>query len=117
MSDPASPDCVFAALAHPARRRMLDLLVEHPGASVKALASHFEFSRIAAMKHIATLEAANLVLSSKEGRTKRLYFNPIPIQQIYDRWTTQYSSFWAGRMADVPARVEGLADERRNQGA
>jgi predicted transcriptional regulator len=102
-------DLVFGALANPTRRKILDLLVSSPGASVKAISSHFEFSRIAVMKHLATLEAADLVLSEKEGRTRRHYFNPIPIQQIYDRWTTQYSAFWAGRMADIQARVEARA--------
>lgn len=109
MAASPSPDLVFAALAHPARRRMLDLLVQAPGMSVKAVASQFDFSRIAAMKHLATLEAAELVLSEKEGRTRRLYFNPIPIQRIYDRWTTQYSAFWAGHMADIQGRVEARA--------
>ena len=111
----STQNLVFAALAHPARRRMLDLLLEAPGASVKAIASHFDFSRIAAMKHLATLEAAGLVLSEKHGRTRRLYFNPIPIQVIYDRWTTQYSSFWAGRMVDVQARVEARAREAEGE--
>lgn len=112
MSAAASQDLVFAALAHPARRRMLDLLVESPGATVKAIASHFEFSRIAAMKHLATLEAAELVSSERRGRTRRLFFNPIPIQRIYDRWTTQYSAFWAARMTDIQARVEARAAKR-----
>ena len=106
-----SPDLVFAALAHPARRRMLDLLVEHPGASVKAVASHFEITRIAVMKHLGVLEEAGLVLSEKNGRTRQLFFNPIPIQRIYDRWTTQYSSFWASHMTDIQARVEARGQE------
>lgn len=97
---------VFKALAHPARRRILDLLVQSPGASVKWIASNFKFSRIAAMKHLTVLETAGLVLSEKHGRTRKLFFNPIPIQQIYDRWTDDYSSFWAGHLADIQTRVE-----------
>ncbi len=117
MTAPSSPDLVFAALAHPSRRRMLDLLVQMPGASVQAVASHFEFSRIAVMKHLAKLEAAQLVISEKDGRTRRLYFNAVPIQQIYDRWTDQYSSFWAGRMTDIQARVEGRAEQKKKKHA
>ena len=112
-----SPDLVFAALAHPARRQMLDLLVLAPGMSVKALASHFEFSRIAVMKHLRTLEACGLVLSEKQGRTRKLFFNPIPIQQIYDRWTDQYSSFWAQRLTDIRARVESTTSKRKTRHA
>ncbi len=108
---------VFTALAHPARRKMLDLLVQTPGASVKAIASHFAISRIAVMKHLATLEAAELVLSEKRGRTRHLHFNPIPIQQIHDRWTTQLSSFWAAHMVDIQSRVEARAAQRRKKRA
>jgi len=107
MRNDADPlDSAFAALAHPARRRMLDLLVQAPGCSVKWITSHFEFSRIAAMKHLSVLEEAGLLISEKQGRTRQLYFNPVPIQQIYDRWTSQYGSFWAERLTDVKERVE-----------
>ena len=93
-------DLVFATLAHAARRRMLDLVKTAPGISVKALTSHFpEMSRIAVLKHVNALEAADLLLSKKEGRTRQLFFNPIPIQMIYDRWTDEYSAFWSSRMA------------------
>ena len=104
-----SPDLVFSALAHPARRRMLDLLVDAPGASVKAIASHFDISRIAVMKHLAALEACGLVLSEKSGRTRHLFFNPVPIQQIHDRWTTQYSAFWSSHLVDIQSRVDARA--------
>ncbi len=102
-------DLVFAQLAHAGRRRMLDLLMSTPGMSVKALSSHFEMSRIAVMKHLRGLEEAGLVLSKKEGRTRRLFFNAVPIQLIYDRWTTQYSAFWSSRMVDLKSRVEERA--------
>jgi len=104
-------DLVFAALAHPMRRRMIDLLIGMPGMSVSALASNFDCSRIAVTKHVAALKHASLVLSERRGRERRLYFNVVPIQQIYDRWTTRYSAFWAQRMTDLEARI----DERRRE--
>ena len=100
-------DHVFAALAHPLRRRMIDLLMEMPGISVSALASNFDCSRIAVTKHVAALEIAGLILSEKRGRERQLFFNVVPIQQIYDRWTTRYSSFWAQRLTDLESRIEG----------
>ena len=112
-----SLDSVFAALAHPARRRMMDLLVQAPGCSVKWMSSHFEFSRIAAMKHLAVLEAAGLAMSEKEGRTRRLYFNSVPIQRIHDRWTSQYSAFWSERMTDAKERVEARARKGKRKSA
>lgn len=99
-------NAVFTALSNHTRRQILDLLTAHPGLTIKAVASHFPISRIAVMKHLAALEAADLVISQKHGRERHLYFNPVPIQQIYDRWTDQYSSFWASRMTDIQAGVE-----------
>ncbi len=110
-------DLLFSALAHPARRRMLDLMVEVPGISVKALASHFEMSRIAVMKHLKVLEECELLLSKKEGRVRHLFFNPIPIQLVYDRWTTQYSSFWASHLADIKTRIEKRAESEGQSSA
>jgi len=100
---------VFSALANAARRRMLDLLVEHPGMHVAALGTHFKFSDVAVLKHVRVLEAAGLIVSQRDARERRLYFNAVPIQEIYDRWTTQYSGFWASHVADIKARVEARA--------
>lgn len=68
-------------------------MVEVPAFSVKALASHFEMSRIGVMKDLKVLEECGLLLSKKKGRTRHLFFNPVPIQLIYDRRNTQYSQF------------------------
>lgn len=116
-ASPDTEDLVFQALAHAARRRMLDLLKAQPGMTVAAVASHFDFSRIAAMKHLAKLEDAGLVVSEQDGRCRRLSFNPMPIQGIYDRWTTDDSAFWAGRLADLQARVESRAASRERKHA
>ena len=101
-------DAVFQALAHESRRRMLDIVKEEPGIGVSALAGEFDVSRIAVMKHLAVLEDANLIISQKDGRTRKLYFNAAPIQMIHDRWTTEYSAYWAGQMT----RLKYLAEAR-----
>lgn len=102
----ADLDQLFAALAHPDRRRMLDLLRVTPGLSVAALAEHFSMSAVGVLKHVRVLERAGLVLAEKHGREKHLFFNVIPIQLVYDRWTDQYSQFWAARLADLKERIE-----------
>ncbi len=91
---------------------MLDLLTAHPGMTVGAVASHFTMSRIAVMKHLAKLESADLVLSERAGRARRLYFNPVPIQLVYDRWTDQYTQYWGSRMADIKANVEAATSAK-----
>lgn len=103
---PESMNAVFHALASTARRNMLDIVTGGPGCSVAHVAKHFDVSRIAVMKHLAVLEKANLVISEKQGRTRQLYFNPVPIQMIYERWTTEYSALWAGALTEFKHAVE-----------
>ncbi len=114
---PDAQDALFTALAHATRRRMLDLLVGAPGMGVAALASHFEISRIAVQKHLKVLGSAGLVLSKKRGRTRHLYFNAVPIQQMYDRWSDQYGAFWSERLVDLKDRVESRAQAKKNRRA
>ncbi len=101
-------DAVFQALAHESRRRMLDTVKARPGIGVGELASEFDVSRIAVMKHLRVLEQADLIVSQKDGRTRRLYFNAVPIQLIHERWTTEYSAYWSGNLT----RIKYLAETR-----
>ncbi len=103
---PDEMDAVFAALASEPRRRILDILKKEPGANVNRVCEFFDIGRVAVMKHLAALEHANLVVSEKAGRERRLWFNPVPIHMIYDRWTTEFSDYWAGRLARVKYTLE-----------
>ena len=106
-------DDVFHALANESRRRMLDTIKAFPGIGVGELASQFDVSRIAVMKHLGVLEKAGLLVSEKDGRTRRLYFNAVPIQMIYDRWTTEYSAYWSGSVT----KLKYLAEARSKREA
>jgi len=108
-----SMDSLFHALAHAGRRKIIDLVKEEPGCNVNDVCAHFEVSRIAVLKHINLLEDAGLLVSEREGRVRRLYFNVVPIQLMYDRWTDEYSGYWAGRLADIKYKVENAARKRR----
>ncbi|MEM7432735.1 MAG: helix-turn-helix transcriptional regulator [Pseudomonadota bacterium] len=102
-------DHVFHALAHQTRRQILDFLRDEPGQAVGKLAAHFDVSRIAIMNHLSVLEEANLLVSEKDGRTRRLYLNLVPIQQIYERWTDDYTAHWAGRVSQIKFAAEQAA--------
>jgi len=105
-------DAVFQALANESRRRMLDLVKESPGIAVGTLASNFDVSRIAVMKHLRVLEDAGLIVSEKAGRTRRLYFNAVPIQLIHDRWTTDYSAYWSSSLTQLKYAAEAREQDR-----
>ncbi|GJL95621.1 MAG: transcriptional regulator [Hyphococcus sp.] len=92
----------------------MDIVKEEPGINVGALASAFDVSRIAVMKHLAVLEEASLIVSEKDGRSRKLYFNAAPIQMIHDRWTTEYSAYWAGQITRIKYLAEAR-EEKTNQ--
>ncbi len=108
-------DAVFQALAHESRRRMLDLVKASPGMGVGTLASEFDVSRIAVMKHLRGLEDAGLIMSEKDGRTRRLYFNAVPIQMIHDRWTTEYSAYWSSSLTQLKYAAESRANQDKKK--
>lgn len=99
-------DAVFAALGSEPRRRILDILKKEPGCNVNRVCDFFEIGRVAVMKHLDVLEGANLLISEKVGRERLLWFNPVPIHMIHDRWTTEFSDYWAGRLARMKYRLE-----------
>ncbi|MCW5634185.1 MAG: helix-turn-helix transcriptional regulator [Rubrivivax sp.] len=102
-------DATFFALSSDLRRRMLDLLKREGGCNVNAVCEHFagEIGRFAVMKHLAALERGGLVVSVREGRERRLWFDATPIQLIHERWTTEFSAYWAARLTRLKYRAEG----------
>ncbi len=115
MLDDTDMDALFQALANESRRRMLDLVKESPGIGVGTLASEFDVSRIAVMKHLGVLEQAGLLVSEKDGRTRRLYFNAVPIQMIHERWTTDYSAYWSSNLTKIKYLAETRARREKKQ--
>ncbi len=83
-------DDVFKALADASRRQLLDRLFDRPGQTLGELCQGLAMSRQAVSKHLAILEAANLVAAVKRGREKLHYLNPVPIHEIADRWIGKY---------------------------
>ena len=103
---PESMNKLFHALASEARRKMMDVVKEKPGCSIMHVSKQFDVSRIAVMKHLRVLEDADLIISEKQGRTRQLFFNPVPIQMIYERWTDEYSAVCASQLTEFKRSVE-----------
>ena len=108
-------DETFYALANTTRRQILDLVKDNPGCLVVDICQAFTISRVAVMKHLKVLEQANLLISEKVGKERHHYFNVIPIQQIYERWTDDYSRFMASRITDFKRQVEALPTAETEQ--
>ena|SRR5579883_2071202 len=101
-------DNVFKALADPSRRKLLDLLHAENGRTLGELCEHLAMTRQAVTKHLAVLEAANLVATVRRGREKLHYLNPVPIHEIYERWI---GKFERGRLRALHDLKEGLEAE------
>src|SRR5579884_327921 len=96
-------DEVFRALADPSRRSLLDRLNRRNGQTLRELCSGLEMARQSVSKHLAVLEAANLVATVRRGREKLHFLNPAPINEIAERWIDRYDQ----------QRVQALADLKR----
>jgi len=99
-------DAVFRALADPARRQLLDRLNERNGLSLTELCQDMGMTRQAVTKHLAVLEAANLVAPVRRGREKLHYLNAAPINDIADRWIHPYDRARAEALSDLKTALE-----------
>jgi DNA-binding transcriptional ArsR family regulator len=81
-------DQLLRALADTTRRGLLDRLRDTPGLTLGELGAGFAQSRQALSKHLAALEAADLVVTLWRGREKLHYLNPVPLQALPSRWVT-----------------------------
>lgn len=99
-------DEIFNALAHPLRRELLDRLRERDGQTLSELERDQPVTRFGVMKHLGVLEDAHLVVTRKIGREKLHYLNPLPVQEIADRWMSRFSAPFARTMSDLKTAVE-----------
>jgi DNA-binding transcriptional ArsR family regulator len=83
-------ETVFRALADGSRRRLLDRLHEENGQTLGELCQGLDMSRQAVAKHLSVLEAANLVSCRRQGREKLHFINPVPINEIAERWIGKF---------------------------
>lgn len=97
-------DAVFRALADPSRRRLLDRLHAQNGQTLNELCGQMEMTRQAVTKHLAILEEANLVATIRRGREKDHYLNPVPINEIAERWIGKFER----------GRLKALSDLKKN---
>ncbi|MDB6116806.1 MAG: HTH-type transcriptional regulator [Verrucomicrobiaceae bacterium] len=99
-------DAVFKALADASRRKLLDALHINNGQTLGELCKHLTMTRQAVGKHLALLEAANLVVIVWQGREKLHYLNPTPIHEISERWIGKYERHRLQALADLKKRLE-----------
>jgi DNA-binding transcriptional ArsR family regulator len=103
----SDPDPVFKALADRSRRLLLDRLRAQNGQTLGRLCSDLAMSRQAASKHLKILEAANLVVTRRQGREKLHFLNPVPIHEIASRWIEPFEHQRLKALSDLKQQLEG----------
>jgi DNA-binding transcriptional ArsR family regulator len=99
-------DIVFRALADKSRRSLLDRLHAKNGQSLGQLCESLAMTRQAVTKHLLILEEANLVSTVKQGREKLHYINPVPINEIADRWINKFERGHLRALSELKKQLE-----------
>jgi DNA-binding transcriptional ArsR family regulator len=98
-------DKIFQALADPSRRAIFEALTRGE-AAVKDLTARFDISQPAVSQHLATLNAAGLVIGRREGRCVYYRVQPRGIKPLID-WIAHCRAFWTKHVD----RLELLLDK------
>ena len=73
-------------------------------------------SRHVVMQHLGVLREADLVLVEPRGRKRVNHLNPVPIQQIHQRWVSHYEENWAVALVGLKLTVESAEQEDEDVG-
>jgi DNA-binding transcriptional ArsR family regulator len=106
MAERDDTDVLFKALADRSRRKLLDLLNAHDGRTLNELCEHLDMTRQGVTQHLDLLEAANLVATVRRGREKLHFLNPVPLQQIYERWIAKFEKPRLKALSALKQRLE-----------
>jgi uncharacterized protein YndB with AHSA1/START domain/DNA-binding transcriptional ArsR family regulator len=99
-------DDIFRALADPTRRELLDRLRAKNGQTLGELCEGIGMARQSATQHLGVLEAANLVTTVRHGRQKLHYLNPVPINEIQERWIERFEVPRLRTLSAIKRRAE-----------
>jgi DNA-binding transcriptional ArsR family regulator len=97
-------DAVFAALAHPIRRSILERLAEGD-CTVGDLAAPHDVSMPAISRHLRVLEDAGLLEQTPDGRVRRCALKAKPLSAAFG-WLVQYRLFWEDTLDALARHLE-----------
>ena len=106
-------DAVFAALADPTRRAIIERL-SRSEARVTELAEPFDMSLNAVSKHIRVLEASGVIARHRQGRDHILSINTRSLDEI-DGWIERMRRYWGERLDAMERLLLELKKERKTE--
>jgi DNA-binding transcriptional ArsR family regulator len=105
-------DGVFAALADPTRRQLLDLLAAQGETTATKLGEQLPISRQAVVEHLAVPGAGGLVSSGRVGREVRHRVRPAALD-VTARWLAALAVEWDRRLANIKRVAEETERDSR----
>jgi len=100
-------DAVFRALADASRRKLLDRLHARNGQTLLELCRGLDMTRQAVAKHLTILHEASLVEWKREGREKLHFINPVPLNEIAERWISKFEQRRLSALSALKKLLEG----------
>jgi DNA-binding transcriptional ArsR family regulator len=100
-------DAVFRALADASRRQLLDRLHARNGQTLAQLCRGLHMTRQAVAKHLTILRQANLIACKRSGREKLHFINPVPLNQIAERWIAKFEQRRLSALSALKKHLEG----------
>jgi DNA-binding transcriptional ArsR family regulator len=110
----AELDELWAAVADPTRRRVLDVLLDRGEATATVLAGELPVTRQAVTKHLTVLDRAGLVEGRRRGREVRYAVRPQRLVTA-TRTMAQLAAEWDARLSAIKRIAESVAREQRER--
>src|SRR6201997_2894598 len=104
-------DAVFAALADPTRRAIIERLTRSE-ARVTEVAEPFRMSLNAVSKHIRVLEASGVVERHRRGRDHILSINTRSLDEV-DGWIERMRRYWGERLDALERLLHDLNKDQK----
>jgi DNA-binding transcriptional ArsR family regulator len=106
MPERKDADLLFKALSDPSRRKLLDVLHANDGRTLNELCEQLDMTRQGVTQHLKLLEQANLLAIVWRGREKLHFLNPVPLQELYERWIAKFEKPRLKALSDLKKRLE-----------
>jgi DNA-binding transcriptional ArsR family regulator len=111
MVNSLSLDGVFAALADPTRRRIVERLARGP-LTVGAIASGFSISQPAISRHVRVLEESGLLERHVSGRVHRCTLSP-KVMRSASAWIDKQQAFWSATLDRLDDLLEETSQRKK----
>ncbi len=102
---------VYAAIADPTRREILDLLRDRGMQSAGDIAANFNsISRPGISRHLRVLRESGVVVSIRDGKTQNYLLDPAPLQAIREGWLAEFSHIQTASLVALRRQIEEKRD-------